>query len=206
MPISWKGTLQQYVGRLNRLCLNKTEVQVYDYVDVYVNMLEKMYNKRLSGYASLGYKTKGDLDISNPQNFIYNKNNFLPVYINDISNAQQEILIFSPFISKRKLDFMREHFERTKTNNIKITVVTRPFEDFRNKDKYILKQCFETLDNSGIQLLFKSKIHQKFAVIDQRIVWYGSINLLSFGSAEESIMRLESSNIANELLNSVKHD
>lgn len=38
------------------------------------------------------------------------------------------------------------------------------------------------------------------SVIDQRIVWYGSINLLSFGSAEESIMRLESPNIANELI------
>jgi len=36
--------------------------------------------------------------------------------------------------------------------------------------------------------------------LDQRIVWYGSINLLSFGSAEESIMRLESANIAHELI------
>ncbi|HMD14413.1 MAG TPA: phospholipase D-like domain-containing protein [Bacteroidota bacterium] len=43
-------------------------------------------------------------------------------------------------------------------------------------------------------------MHQKYAVIDQRIVWYGSINLLSFGWAEESIMRLNSPNIANELM------
>ena len=42
-----------------------------------------------------------------------------------------------------------------------------------------------------------------YAVIDQRIVWYGSINLLSFGSAEESIMRLDSPNIANELIMSM---
>jgi hypothetical protein len=41
---------------------------------------------------------------------------------------------------------------------------------------------------------------QKFAVMDQKIVWYGSINLLSFGSAQESMMRIESSNIANELM------
>jgi phosphatidylserine/phosphatidylglycerophosphate/cardiolipin synthase-like enzyme len=46
-------------------------------------------------------------------------------------------------------------------------------------------------------------IHQKFAVTDQRIVWYGSSNLLSFGNAEESIMRLESPNIANELMKTI---
>ncbi|KJR48953.1 hypothetical protein UF75_0663 [Desulfosporosinus sp. I2] len=56
---------------------------------------------------------------------------------------------------------------------------------------------------AGVSLVFKSNIHQKYAVIDQRIVWYGSINLLSFGSAEESIMRLDSPNIANELVMSM---
>ena len=48
-----------------------------------------------------------------------------------------------------------------------------------------------------------SNIHQKFAVIDQRIAWYGSINLLSFGYSEESIMRLMSSSIAYELTKSI---
>lgn len=41
-------------------------------------------------------------------------------------------------------------------------------------------------------------------VMDQKNVWYGSINLLSFGNAEESIIRLESLNIANELINSIE--
>ena len=55
MPISWKGTLQQYVGRLHRLHDNKRFVQVYDYVDNYVLMLARMYERRLKGYASIGY-------------------------------------------------------------------------------------------------------------------------------------------------------
>ena len=45
MPISWKGTLQQYVGRLHRLHDNKRIVQVYDYVDDWVPMLERMYER-----------------------------------------------------------------------------------------------------------------------------------------------------------------
>ncbi len=55
MPISWKGTLQQYVGRLHRLHDNKGEVHVYDYADVMVPMLARMYKKRLAGYSALGY-------------------------------------------------------------------------------------------------------------------------------------------------------
>jgi superfamily II DNA or RNA helicase len=55
MPISWKGTLQQYVGRLHRLHDSKRFVQVYDYVDSYVPMLARMYERRLKGYSAIGY-------------------------------------------------------------------------------------------------------------------------------------------------------
>ena len=55
MPISWKGTLQQYVGRLHRLHDNKWVVQVYDYVDDLVPMLARMYERRLKGYSAIGY-------------------------------------------------------------------------------------------------------------------------------------------------------
>lgn len=55
MPISWKGTLQQYVGRLHRLHDNKRFVQVYDYMDNYVLMLARMFERRLKGYAAIGY-------------------------------------------------------------------------------------------------------------------------------------------------------
>jgi superfamily II DNA or RNA helicase len=55
MPISWKGTLQQYVGRLHRLHDNKRVVQVYDYVDDGVPMLARMFERRLKGYSAIGY-------------------------------------------------------------------------------------------------------------------------------------------------------
>ncbi|MBN1522387.1 MAG: hypothetical protein JW928_07630, partial [Candidatus Aureabacteria bacterium] len=57
---------------------------------------------------------------------------------------------------------------------------------------------------NGVIVVFRPRIHQKFAVIDQKIVWYGSVNLLSFGSSEESIMRLMSGNIAYELMKSIE--
>ncbi len=55
MPISWHGTLQQYVGRLHRLYAGKRVIEVYDYVDSAIPMLNRMFQKRLRGYKALGY-------------------------------------------------------------------------------------------------------------------------------------------------------
>lgn len=63
LPISWKGTLVQYVGRLHRLHPEKREVIVYDYADNAVPMLRRMTDKRIRGFKSLGYAIS---DIAHP--------------------------------------------------------------------------------------------------------------------------------------------
>ncbi len=55
LPVSWKGTLVQYSGRLHRLHPGKTDVRIYDYVDNDVPMLKKMFERRLRGYQAIGY-------------------------------------------------------------------------------------------------------------------------------------------------------
>ena len=55
MPISWRGTLAQYAGRLHRIHPAKREVIVYDYVDGEVPVLARMSLKRITGFKSLGY-------------------------------------------------------------------------------------------------------------------------------------------------------
>ena len=55
MPISWKGTLAQYVGRLHRQHDAKKDVLVVDYVDSAVPVLSRMAAKRRTGYRALGY-------------------------------------------------------------------------------------------------------------------------------------------------------
>lgn len=204
MPISWKGTLHQYAGRLHRLYELKREVQIYDYVDIHVKMLAKMYNKRLSGYALIGYKTKAGNLADESMDIIFDNRTFLPVYQNDLMNARKEIVIVSPFITKKRalqmLSIMRTALEK----GVKVVVVTRPATDF--KDNQALEEVLGLIQKAGINLVYKSSIHQKFAVLDQLIIWYGSINLLSFGRSEESIMRLESLNIANELMRSLITD
>lgn len=66
LPISWKGTLVQYTGRLHRLHPGKTEVRIYDYVDRDVPVLFKMFERRLHGYRAIGYDREDALSRPNP--------------------------------------------------------------------------------------------------------------------------------------------
>jgi superfamily II DNA or RNA helicase len=59
LPISWKGTLAQYAGRLHRLHDRKTEVVIYDYVDGEMPMTLRMFRRRLRGYHAIGYRVDG---------------------------------------------------------------------------------------------------------------------------------------------------
>ncbi len=59
LPVSWKGTLIQYTGRLHRLHSGKTEVRIFDYVDRDVPTLLRMFERRLRGYRAIGY-ARGD--------------------------------------------------------------------------------------------------------------------------------------------------
>jgi superfamily II DNA or RNA helicase len=56
MPVSWKGTLQQYAGRLHREHASKTDVRIIDFVDTGHPALLRMWDKRQRGYRAMGYR------------------------------------------------------------------------------------------------------------------------------------------------------
>jgi hypothetical protein len=204
MPIAWKGKVAQYAGRLHRLYDGKNEVLIYDYVDVHIPVLDRMYHKRVKGYAAIGYKTKAMEQNIQKTSIIYDGKSFLPIFSNDIMSASKNIIIVSPYMRKNRLTQMVGLLSKAVINGVKIIVCTRPPEDFKELDCETLIQNAEYLKNANIQVMFKSNIHQKFTIIDENVVWYGSVNFLSFGSSEESIMRLESYDIAGELLDILK--
>jgi len=119
---------------------------------------------------------------------------------NDMMNAAREAVIVSPFVTRRRTWQMLPNLEAALAKGVSVVVLTRPTDAYKDKDRPALEETLASLQDAGVRLMFKANIHQKFAVIDQKIVWYGSINLLSYGSAQESLMRIESSNIAQELL------
>jgi superfamily II DNA or RNA helicase len=158
MPISWKGTVQQYAGRLHRLYDGKKEVQIYDYVDVHVAMLENMYQKRLKGYAAIGYKAKGTPQPLEEVHSIFDNHAFFPVYSADIIAARKEILIVSPFLTKRRVQSALNYLNST---NALLTVVTKPPDNYTEKDRARIAECIELLSQYDVTVKTKDRIQVK---------------------------------------------
>lgn len=204
LPISWKEKVAQYAGRLHRNFKGKTDVRIYDYADIHVPMLEKMYQRRLKGYAFIGYKTLSDTGLNLTSDLIYDGKNFYPVYCNDLIASSESVQIVSPFLRKSRIKQLTHVFSKVVESGTDFTVITRPAEDFNAHDKNAVKENTDILEKLGIKVMFKSKFYQKFTVIDSKTVWYGSVNFLSFGNSEESVMRFISSDVAGQLTDTVK--
>ena len=203
LPIAWKGKVAQYAGRLHRNYEGKTEVQVYDYVDIHIPVLERMYQKRVKCYSAIGYKTKL---LSNPNaapDLIYDGKSFYQGFCADLRTAHTDILIVSPFMRQSRITSILKQLTPAIECGVCVTVITRPPEDFKDKEKENIIDCSNLLQKQDVSIKYKSNFHQKFTVIDQSIVWYGSVNFLSFGSHEESIMRFKNTDIAGQLTDTV---
>lgn len=201
MPISWQGILAQYVGRLHRLYDGKQEVRVYDYVDHHAAMLEKMYRKRLKGYAAIGYSVSADQQENIlHSDVIYDQNTFQQRFLQDIISAKESVVIVSPFITLRRVKWITGALQQCAQTRIKVTIITRTPESLPASSRKAAEQAIDMLCTLDTHVICQTGIHQKFAIMDNSIVWYGSINLLSFGASQESIMRLVSSSIARALM------
>ncbi|MGI6237595.1 MAG: TOTE conflict system archaeo-eukaryotic primase domain-containing protein [Candidatus Excrementavichristensenella sp.] len=200
MPISWQGTLAQYVGRLHRLYEGKHEVRVYDYIDNNAEMLEKMYHKRLKGYASLGYCVAVNRETTEvSSDIIYNQETFQGRFLYDLSHARKSITIVSPYITMKRVRWIDAALSQAQERRIAVTVITRPAKSFQGRSGEVAQTAIERLAEIGVDVQCRDSIHQKYAIIDESVVWYGSINLLSFGPSQESIMRLVSGSVARAL-------
>ena len=133
-------------------------------------------------------------------NIIFDGESYLPVFTSDIAFAKQEILIVSPFLAKSRTASMLTALEGAMTSGVSVTAVTQPVGEHKADAQARVAQIIATLRNKGVTVIERADIHQKFAVIDRRTAWYGSINLLGFSKVEESIMRFESKGIAGELM------
>lgn len=201
MPISWHGTLAQYAGRLHRLHEGKKKVQVYDYVDNNEETLERMYHKRLKGYATIGYHVSPDAsDAAISGDIIYNQNTFVQRFAEDIAQARSSIVIVSPYATPQRVRWFGSFLTNTKEHNVQLTVFLRPADSFQGKNKESAQKAIKVLTEMGVTVHQRKGIHQKYAIIDSRLIWYGSINLLSFGASQESIMRLVSGSVAKALM------
>ncbi len=196
LPIAWKGKLTQYAGRLHRECEGKSSVEIYDYIDIHIPVFERMYHKRLKGYSDIGYMAKVIENKSNPSS-IFTEEEFIDVFNNDIIHAKKSIVIVSPYINKQKIQKIA--FSSAILNKVHITIVTKEPEVNTEKKSTYIKQNIILLEQLDIKVKI-SNCNTNFAIIDDCIVWYGNVGILSKNLSDNHIMRLESIKIANELI------
>jgi len=201
MPAAAEGNIEQFAGRLHRDYETKTEVIIYDYVDSHIRVLEKMYHKRLRTYKKIGYKICNNV-IAEKQNAnaIFGIDTYEKVYERDLLEANKEVIISSPGLNQAKVNAFVRLIMQRQENGVKITVVTLNPEGYPEEKIEDTKALVQVLVNCGIKVRLQDHMHEHFAIIDDEIVWYGSMNLLSRAKIDDNLMRVKSKDAAQELL------
>ena len=200
-PVSFKGVVEQYAGRLNRDYDGKEKVIVYDYVDSHIPMFDNMYAKRLKAYKQIGYDICSGLQgEKQTANAIYNSDNYETVYQQDLLGAAQNIVISSPVISGKKVHELIDLLHELQSRGITVTIVTWQPDAYDFGDASYWMQLHEEMRQAGFYMKLADDFCERFAVIDQKIIWYGSMNLLANSRLEDSLMRVISGQIAAELM------
>jgi len=191
MPIAWKGNVEQYAGRLHREYEGKTVVCIYDYVDIHVPLCDSMYRKRLKGYSRAGYgkNVASSAPDKNPQELIYERNNYEVAFRNDLAEAKHSVVIAVPKVKFKYKSSIMSTLAHLLHDGVAVTV--RIKEEGANEME---------LANAGIDVICSNEQTLQCAIIDKSIVWYGNINFFGFNSETNNVMRIADYKIANEMI------
>ena len=201
LPISWKGLLEQYAGRLHRENDGKKDVRIYDYIDIHEPVCDNMYHNRLRAYAAIGYQTVQlgqptlfeeicDLPAYYEDSQIFNGMTFFKSLIKDIATAKQSVVISSPRLYRVTNNKLVSLLKEQSANGVEVAIVTAMHDE----------QC-DFLQSSGLHVTTKPNLKLCTIIIDKSLVWYGSVNALGFYSDKDNIIKLKDDRIAAEMLN-----
>ena len=206
LPISWKGLLTQYAGRLHREYEGKKDVRIYDYIDIHEPICDSMYRKRLKGYAAIGYKTINtaqptlfdhinDISSSIAENQIFNGSTFYRPYTSDLTKAKRSIVISSPKLYRTEQNPLVTLLKELAQQGIEILITTVAENE---------QTAF--IQSKGLSVKVKPKLSLYTTIIDKEVVWYGSINTLGYASKDDNMIKVTDIHLANELIEMIhKH-
>ena len=193
LPVSWKGIVAQYAGRLHREYEGKQEVLIYDYVDIHVPVCEVMYRRRLKGYAAIGYSIRSTemffSELTTTSDIIYDGKSFVKPFIDNLSKAKRSIILSCPKIKIGRYSLIADILAEMLTNGVAIQIFTK--ED--NTDVAKLRAC-------GITVTLKPDINFNCCIIDRSDIWYGSVNILGYHSAEDNMITFHDAETAKDIL------
>lgn len=121
---------------------------------------------------------------------LYNEKTFYDALVRDMLSAKKEVIIFSPYASKFRTDYLKPTIEKLIDRNIDIFIFTRPIDEYEHIIQPQIECALKRFENMGVSVLYPGKyIHQKVAIIDREILWDGSLNILSHRASNEMMRR-----------------
>ena len=201
-PVSWEGVVEQYVGRLHRDYSGKRNTAIYDYVDSHIRVLETMYRKRMRTYKKIGYEICSGTVGTRPEEAgsVFDGTTYLTSYEQDLCSCQREILICSPGVNRAKVRRLLQRTQLQQEQGVQVIVWTLSPEQYPKNRIERTEKLLVELREGGVAVRTFQRLHEHFAVLDRELVWYGSVNLLSREKEEDSLLRIASREIAEELL------
>ncbi len=106
----------------------------------------------------------------------------------EIQCAKNRIIIYSPFLTANAITQLLPYFVDAINRNCEIVIITKPIEEFHGYERQRRLECEAILLKNNLQIVHKKKMHEKFAFIDDEIVWTGSLNILSFNGNTQEVM------------------
>lgn len=199
--VSWKEIVEQYAGRLNRDYPGKKNVVIYDYVDSHIYKFDKMYGKRLKAYKQIGYQICTNLSAKKQEaGAIYDFESYLHVFERDLQEAEKDIIISSPQMNRKKVYRMISLLKVRQEAGVKVTIVTWHPDCYKYGKSEVRMELLGQLRNAGFDIHLMEEACEHFAVVDQKIVWYGNMDFLSKEDMEDNLMRVVSEDIAAEIM------
>ena len=192
MPVSWKGLIAQYTGRLHRNYPGKAETRIYDYIDLRVPVCDSMYRKRLQGYKAVGYS----IAVANEGLFaepatetIFDATDFERPFHDDLSTAKQSIVISTTRLRWNRTPRIIDLLAAATLRGVSVTIIISE-TGHREAD----------LQAMGFSIIHRTDCKMQCAIIDQRIGWYGSVNLIGKYIMDATTIRIQYPEFVDTLL------
>ena len=131
---------------------------------------------------------------------LYDQNTFYKAFEKDLRKARHNVLIESPFITTKRFEYMLPILCKLRARDVQVIVSTRSPEEHEGEYRYHTTEAVFKRHKLGVTMLFTGKLHRKLAIIDNEILWEGSLNILSQNDSCEIMRRIASIEQATQMV------
>ena len=138
------------------------------------------------------------LSLDLTQSRLYDDDSFYPKFERDLKQCREEVIIESPFISGQRMCTLSRLFESLVKRKVRVYIITRNPEEHSINMKRQAEEAIRDFEKIGVQVIISGYNHRKLAILDRKVLWEGSLNILSQTYSQEIMRRIDSETKAKE--------